>query len=75
MARTPTKRTPAQDAILEDLADASRRLDEAQAAYKAAFLAADAGRITQTAIAGTLGVSVESVRRWLVRNREDEVTR
>ncbi|KNX38269.1 hypothetical protein [Luteipulveratus halotolerans] len=71
MARTKTRLTDEQHAYLARLADAARARQAAEAAYKEALLAAyEDGRVTQTAIGETLGISTESVRRYLDRNSE-----
>lgn len=68
MARTPTRTTPEQEKALADAADAAAAQTAAQAAYRSAVLAAWDSGVTKAALAARLGVTGESVRRYLQRN-------
>lgn len=71
MARTPARRSAEQDRLLAALGEAAAAQEAAQAAYRAALLAAYDAGVTQAAIGEQVGISGESVRRYLARNRTD----
>lgn len=68
MARTVTRTTPEQDKALDEAAEAAAACAAAQAAYRSAVLAAWDSGVTKAALAARLGVTGESVRRYLQRN-------
>lgn len=68
MARTPTRRTPEQDARLADVVQATRQRAEAEQAYRAAVIAAYDAAATVTAIAEAAGITAPTMTRYIERH-------
>lgn len=68
MARTPTRRTPAQDAQLQTVRATARQRAAAEAAYQKAVTEAYDGAVTVTAIAAAAGVTGPTMTRYLERH-------
>lgn len=69
MARTPNPVTPEQSLLLERVAAAARRREDAEARYRRELLGAREAGCTLAAIAAAAGVTTESVRGYLARHQ------
>ncbi|WP_392423650.1 hypothetical protein [Barrientosiimonas humi] len=67
MARTPNPVTPEQSLLLERVAAAARRREDAEVRYRREVLSARESGCTLAAIAAAAGITTESARRYLAR--------